>query len=68
MFKTIRELKPNSLFILRKDYEKYGDNDKYLRIKQDYDRVSKKFYCPLFTRDALGCGKSFKGDVEVYII
>lgn len=66
--KRLAEIKKGDLFYTAKEYEKYGDNEKYLRIKDEYDRSTKKWYCPRFTFDALGSGKSFKGDTLVVII
>ena len=66
--KTLAEIKKGDLFYTLKEYEKYGDNEKYLRLKDEYDRSSKKWYCPRFTYDALGQGRYFKSDIKVVVI
>ena len=66
--KTLKDLKHGDLFYTAKEFEKHGDNEKYLRIKDDYDRSTKKYYCPRFTVDAIGSGKCFLGSEKVVII
>jgi hypothetical protein len=65
---TLAKIKKGDLFYTAKEYEKYGDNEKYLRIKDDYNPTTKKWHCPRFTVDAIGNGKSFKPDTPVVII
>ena len=65
---TLAKLKKGDLFYTVKEYAKYGDNEKYLRIKDEYDAADKLWYCPRLTVDALGNGKYFKPDTPVVII
>ena len=65
---TVKALKPGALFYTVKEYDKHGDNEKYLRCKMDYDRSTRKWYCPRWCFDAIGTGRSFKGDEKVIII
>ena len=65
---TLAKIKKGDLFYTAKEYEKYGDNEKYLRIKDDYDPATRKWHCPRYTVDALGNGKYFKPDTLVVII
>lgn len=65
---TLAQVKKGHLFYTAKEYEKYGDNGKYLRIKDDYNPSTKKWHCPRYLVDALGCGKCFKPDTPVVII
>ena len=65
---TLAKIKKGDLFYTLKEFEKYGDNEKYIRIKDEYDPSDKKWYCPRFTYDALGNGKYFKPDTKVVII
>ena len=65
---TLAKIKKGDLFYTAKEYEKYGDNEKYLRIKDDYDASTKKWHCPRYTVDALGNGKYFKPDTLVIVI
>ena len=64
---TLAKVKNGELFYTKKEYEKYGDNEKYIRIKDSYDRSSKMWYCPRYTYDILGSGKYFKPTTEVVI-
>lgn len=65
---TIKDLKRGDLFYTAADYAKHGDNEKYLRIRDDYDHSTKKYYCPRLTVDALGCGRSYPGNTEIVVI
>ena len=65
---TLANIKKGELFYTAKEFEKHGDNERWLRIKDDYDPSTKTWYCPRLTVDALGNGKYFKPDTEVVII
>ena len=65
---TLANIKKGDLFYTAKEYEKHGDNEKYLRIKDDYNPTTRKWHCPRFTVDAIGNGKSFTPDTPVVII
>lgn len=64
---TLAKLKKGDLFYTVKEYEKHGDNEKYIRIKDDYNPTTKMWHCPRFTVDAIGNGKYFKPSTEVIV-
>lgn len=64
---TLAQVKKGDFFYTKKEYDKHGDNEKYLRIKDSYDRADKKWYCPRWCFDAIGSGRSFKSDTLVMV-
>ena len=64
---TLAQIKKGDFFYTEKEYNKYGDNEKYIRIKEEYDRTDKKWYCSRFTHDSIGNGKYFKPDTKIVI-
>lgn len=65
---TLKDIKKGDLFYTKKEFDKYGDNEKYLRIKDEYNTSTKMWYCPRFIHDAIGNGKAFKSSTEIVII
>lgn len=64
---TLANVKKGDFFYTEKEFNKYGENEKYLRIKDSYDRADKKWYCPRWCYDAVGNGKYFKPDTKVVV-
>lgn len=62
----IKDLKRGALFYLIKDYEKHGENEKYLRVRGEYDKSDKKYYTERIYYDAIGNGRYMSGDTLVY--
>ena len=65
---TLAQVKKGHIFYTAKEYEKYGDTSKYIRIKDEYDASTKTWYCPRYFTDALGEGKYLKPSTPVVII
>lgn len=65
---TLKTIKKGDLFYTLAEYERHGDNERYIRIKDEYNPTTKKWHCPKFTVDAIGNGKSFKPDTKIVII
>lgn len=41
---TLAQIKKGDFFYTQKEWEKHGDNEKYLMVKEEYDRADKKWY------------------------
>ena len=64
---TLAKVKKGDFFYTEKEFNKHGENEKYLRIKDEYDRSEKKWYCPRWSYDAIGTGRYFKPDTKVVV-
>ena len=64
---TLANVKKGSFFYTEKEFNKYGDNEKYLRVKEEYDPCDKEWYCPRYFTDPLGNGKYFKPSTKVVV-